>query len=142
MYNDYFQFFMCIFRKRSNISVALVSESYVLLYYEKKVYMLFINKICLNQTPLTHVLCLYLAFRDKVTLQLMCWAIGAVVNTTTDLFLALKSKWPLYLKIMFLRESVPLNLPFHWESLQIYIAVYFVIFEWMNLCLCLTKHQP
>ena len=33
-----------------NISGMLVSESYVLLYYEKKVYMLFINKICLNQS--------------------------------------------------------------------------------------------
>jgi len=38
-----------IYRKRINISVTLVSESYVLLYYETKVYMLFINKICLNQ---------------------------------------------------------------------------------------------
>jgi hypothetical protein len=36
-------------RKQINISVILVSESYVLLYYEKKVYVLFINKICLNQ---------------------------------------------------------------------------------------------
>ena len=31
MLNDYFQFFMCLFRKRINISVTLVSESYVLL---------------------------------------------------------------------------------------------------------------
>jgi hypothetical protein len=48
-FNDYLQFFMCFFRKWINISVTLVSESYVLLYYEKNVYMLFINKICLNQ---------------------------------------------------------------------------------------------
>ena len=40
---------MFFFRKQINISVTLVSESYVLLYCEKKVYMLFINKICLNQ---------------------------------------------------------------------------------------------
>ena len=38
-----------IFPSEINVSVMLVSESYVLLYYEKKVYMLFINKICLNQ---------------------------------------------------------------------------------------------
>jgi hypothetical protein len=49
--NDYFQFFMSFVRKRINISVTLVSEFYVLLYYETKVYMLFINKICLNQGP-------------------------------------------------------------------------------------------
>jgi len=45
-----FSIFHVFFRKRINISVTLVSESYVLLYYETKVYMLFINKICLNQT--------------------------------------------------------------------------------------------
>jgi hypothetical protein len=50
-FNDYFQFFMCFVRKQINISVTLVSESYVWLYYETKVYMLFINKICLNQRP-------------------------------------------------------------------------------------------
>ena len=49
MLNDYFEFFMCFFRKLINISVTLVSESYILLYYEQKVYMLSINKICLNQ---------------------------------------------------------------------------------------------
>ena len=38
------------FKETINISVKPVSESYVLLYYEKKVYILFINKICLNQT--------------------------------------------------------------------------------------------
>jgi hypothetical protein len=37
--------FSCYFTKR----IMLVSESYVLMYYEKKDYMLFINKICLNQ---------------------------------------------------------------------------------------------
>ena len=37
------------FPSEINVSVMLVSESYVLLYYVKKVYMLFINKICLNQ---------------------------------------------------------------------------------------------
>ena len=36
-------------RKRINISVTVVFESYVLLYYETKVYMLFINTIFLNQ---------------------------------------------------------------------------------------------
>jgi hypothetical protein len=36
MFNDYFQFFMCFLRKRINISVTLVSESYVILYYENK----------------------------------------------------------------------------------------------------------
>jgi len=42
--------FSCVFfKKRINISVALVSESYVLVYYENKVYMIFINTICLNQ---------------------------------------------------------------------------------------------
>ena len=35
--------------KRINISITLVSQSYALLDYEKKAYMLFINKICLNQ---------------------------------------------------------------------------------------------
>ena len=42
---------ICIkFSNKYNISVTLVSESYVLLYYGKKVYpfMLFIDKICLN----------------------------------------------------------------------------------------------
>ena len=32
------------------ISITIVSESYLLLYYEKKVYMLFIKRICLNQS--------------------------------------------------------------------------------------------
>jgi len=36
MLDDYFEFFMCFFRQWINISVTLVSESYVLLYYEKK----------------------------------------------------------------------------------------------------------
>ena len=47
----YFQFCMLFFfRKRINISVTLVSESYVLLYYGKKI--IFINEIlvCLNQS--------------------------------------------------------------------------------------------
>jgi hypothetical protein len=52
MFYDYFKFFMCFVRKRINISVTLVSEFYVLLYYERKVYMLFINKICINQIPI------------------------------------------------------------------------------------------
>ena len=47
--NDYFQLFMCFVRKRININVTLVSESYVLLYYEATVYMLYINKMCLSQ---------------------------------------------------------------------------------------------
>ena len=38
-----FNFLPVLFRKQINISVMLVSESYVLLYYEKKVYMLFIS---------------------------------------------------------------------------------------------------
>ena len=37
---------MVFCRKQINISVTLVSESYALSYYEKKVYMLFINEIC------------------------------------------------------------------------------------------------
>ena len=49
MLNDIFKCPCVLCRKRVNISVTLVSESYVLLNYEKKVYMLFINKICLNQ---------------------------------------------------------------------------------------------
>ena len=40
---------MCFVRKRINISVTLVSESNVLLYYEATVFMLCINKICLYQ---------------------------------------------------------------------------------------------
>jgi hypothetical protein len=35
--------------KQINISITLVSESYAILYYEKKVYLLFMKKICLNQ---------------------------------------------------------------------------------------------
>jgi hypothetical protein len=45
MLNDHFKIFMCFFvREWINISVTLTSESYVLLYYEKKVGMLNINK--------------------------------------------------------------------------------------------------
>ena len=46
--------FHVAFRKRINISVTVVSQSYVLLYYEQKVYMLFINKICLDKKQICH----------------------------------------------------------------------------------------
>ena len=44
----------------------LVSESYVLLYYENKVYMLFINKICLNQTKPNQILNNVIITKTKV----------------------------------------------------------------------------
>jgi hypothetical protein len=44
----------------------LVSESYVLLYYENKVYMLFINKTCLNQIKPNQILNNVIITKTKV----------------------------------------------------------------------------
>ena len=41
MFSDYFQFLMCFFKKQINISVTVVSESYVLLYYEQSLYVIY-----------------------------------------------------------------------------------------------------
>ena len=53
--------FSCgFFRKRINISVTLVSESYVILYCEKNVICNSSIKICLNQGSIKYCLDIYL----------------------------------------------------------------------------------
>jgi len=56
LYEYFSKFHICFFRKRINISVTLISESYVLLNYEKKVYLLFINQIWLNKGRVVHLI--------------------------------------------------------------------------------------
>jgi hypothetical protein len=40
MFNDYFQFLICFLKKQINISVTVLSGSYVLLYYEQSLYVI------------------------------------------------------------------------------------------------------
>ena len=41
MFNDYFQFLICFLKKQINISVTVLSGSYVLLYYEQSLYVIY-----------------------------------------------------------------------------------------------------